>query len=323
MMNEDEEYRDLLAKIAILYYKDNLTQTDIAEKFNTTRFKISKMLQEAIDLKIVEISINRTERRITSLESKIKSLFNLKQIIVLRTVHTNSSDTEQIVAKAAAGFIESLITRDSVVGLTWGATLYQTIQNINPPHRLPITIVQPLGTAGKRDVTIDTPDLIRRLAEKYDSKYLFLYAPLYIMSNQVRESLKLEPVINETIIALENIDILLTGIGTPDSIFSTFLWKNYLRQDESLSNVAVGALYGRLFDQNGRILSTDVNEKVFGVGMSAIKKIKDRVAVVTNRFKAHAVIGALRGGLINTLITDELTAVKIINLVDQLDNMSY
>ncbi|MFT8709507.1 MAG: sugar-binding domain-containing protein, partial [Sporolactobacillus sp.] len=303
--------------------KNNLTQTEIAEKFNTTRFKISKMLQEAIELKIVEITINHTDRRIPSLEKKIKSLFNLKQIIVLRTVHADTSDAEQIVAKSAAGFVESLLTQGSVVGLTWGATLYQTIQHINPPHRVPITIVQPFGTAGKRDVTIDTPDLIRRLAEKYDSRYLFLYAPLYIMSNQIRENLRLEPVINETMITLENIDVLLTGIGTPDSIFSTFLWKNYLSQDESLNNIAVGALYGRLFDQNGRILSTDVNDKVFGLDVSAIKKIKDRVAVVTNRFKAHAVIGALRGELINTLITDELTAVKIINLVDQLDNRSY
>ncbi len=55
--------------------------------------------------------------------------------------------------------------------------------------KLPITVVQPFGTSGKGNISVDTPSLIHLLSDKYDSNYRLLYAPLYIMDDMVRKKI--------------------------------------------------------------------------------------------------------------------------------------
>ena len=53
----DNEKRNMLASVANLYYNAEMTQNQIAERFFTSRSKISRMLKEARQLGIVEIKI--------------------------------------------------------------------------------------------------------------------------------------------------------------------------------------------------------------------------------------------------------------------------
>ena len=53
----DNEKRNMLASVANLYYNVEMTQNQIAERFFTSRSKISRMLKEARQLGIVEIKI--------------------------------------------------------------------------------------------------------------------------------------------------------------------------------------------------------------------------------------------------------------------------
>ena len=50
----DNEKRNMLASVANLYYNAEMTQNQIAERFFTSRSKISRMLKEARQLGIVE-----------------------------------------------------------------------------------------------------------------------------------------------------------------------------------------------------------------------------------------------------------------------------
>ena len=45
-LGKNERY-DVLTEIANLYYNEGLTQSEIAKKFDTTRFKVAKLLQDA------------------------------------------------------------------------------------------------------------------------------------------------------------------------------------------------------------------------------------------------------------------------------------
>jgi len=56
MMNDLERKR-LLYKIARAYYDDSLTQQQIADRFGLSRVKISRLLREAREDKVVQISI--------------------------------------------------------------------------------------------------------------------------------------------------------------------------------------------------------------------------------------------------------------------------
>lgn len=312
--NFEDQYNEFLANISNMYYNENKTQSDIAKEFNTTRFKVAKYLQEAREKNIVKIEINHPEIRLSSLEKKFKEHFGLKDAIILKVKNNDISEHSQSLGKTAAEYIQSLLTENSIIGLTWGKTLYHAINNIKPSKKLPITVVQPFGTSGKKIISYDTPSLIHLLSDKYDANYRLLYSPLYIMDDMVRRNFAMELVINQSLLKSKKINMLLTGLGTPDSVYSTMLWKEAFSQDDFIKHEAVGAIYGRLYNKDGKFLDIDLNKKVFGIDLDTIGSIENKVCIVTGKFKSGAILGALKGRLIDTLVTDELTAAKVLNL---------
>ena len=79
-----EEKRDLV-KIATWYYQYGWTQAQIAQKIGISRSIISKKLQDAKDLGIVEIFIKDETAYTVELEQKLESKFKLEEAIVVAT----------------------------------------------------------------------------------------------------------------------------------------------------------------------------------------------------------------------------------------------
>ncbi|MBT2696615.1 hypothetical protein J7E79_04165 [Bacillus sp. ISL-40] len=57
-----------------------------------------------------------------------------------------------------------------------------------------------------------------------------------------------------------------------------------------------------------------MNNRVIGISLEELKKIKKVIAVVEGEHKAESVLGALRGQFINVLIIDEQTADVVLKL---------
>lgn len=315
-MNESDKL-NYLAKLANMYYEQNMTQAQIADKLSTSRFKISKMLQEARAKKVVEITINEPHNRLYEIESILKQNFNLKDAIVLDNKMLPYEETINSLGKIGANYLDNVITENSIVGLSWGKTIFNVVELLKPNKKLPITAVQLIGSAAKDDPLIDSQELVRKVASAYGGKYKYLYAPMYIDNDYVRKALIQEPVLNDTLFLANKADIILTGIGTVDAVFSSSLWADYLmrinKSDFNL-NKAVGCIFARLYDENGNEIDIDTNKKVVGIDLSAVHRAKYSIGVAAGKFKAEAILGALRGQYINVLITDDATATKVLSL---------
>ena len=69
----------LMSEVATLYYKENLTQQEIAETLHLSRQTVSKLLSDAIEEKIVEIIIHNPEKDCKELEKALpKAMMDLK-----------------------------------------------------------------------------------------------------------------------------------------------------------------------------------------------------------------------------------------------------
>lgn len=309
---------NFLAELSNMYYELNMTQSDIANKFSTSRFKISKLLQEARDKNVVEITINNPHTRVNELENLLKANFNLKHVIVLDNKSLPLDETLSSLAKLGAEYLDSIITENSIVGVLWGKTISNVVKRLKPKRKLPITVVQVMGAAAKDDPLIDAPELIRKFANAYGGKYKYLYAPLYIDNDYARKALMQEPVINDTLFFANKADIILTGIGTVEALFASTLWSKYVLANQHTSNLAsskaVGCTFARLYDSSGQEVVIDVNSKIVGIDLNAIHAANYVIGVAAGKFKAEAILGALRGKYINVLITDDDTALKVLSL---------
>jgi DNA-binding transcriptional regulator LsrR (DeoR family) len=315
-INEAERL-NFLAKLSDMYYELNMTQSEIASKLSTTRFKVSKLLQEARDKHVVEITINKPHSRVPKLENILKENFDLKDALVLDNKMLAYEETLSTLGKLGAQYVDDLISENSIIGVLWGKTLFNLIKNLKPKKKLPITTVQMVGSAAKDNTIVDSQELMRRMARIYGGKCKYLYAPLYIDNDYARKALMREPVLSDTLFFANKSDIILTGVGTTDAMFSSSLWANYLERVKqyNLDDLkAVGCIYGRVYNDLGEEVDIDINQKVIGIDTSAIRQANHVIGIAAGKFKAKAILGALRGKYINTLITDDATASKILSL---------
>ena len=313
-MNKTEQL-SFLAEISNMYYNLGMTQSEIANKVSSTRFKIAKYLQEAREKQVVEISINYPRKRMLDLEETFKKKFDLKNIFILNTTIIPYDEIIPSLGKIGAKYLDSIIENNYIIGVLWGKTLANMIKYLNPKEKKSITVLQLVGSAAKDDPLIDSPELIRKVANSYGGGYKYLHTPLYVDNEYARAYLLQEPVIHDTLFLANKSDIILSGIGTTEAAFASSLWSKYLVHDQKPQN-AVGCIYGHAYDINGKLINSDINKKVVGVDLKTILNIKYRIAIASGKLKAEAILGALKGKFVNVLITDEDTALKILSLCD-------
>ncbi len=312
----DNEKRNMLASVANLYYNSDMTQNQIAERFFTSRSKISRMLKEARQLGIVEIKILEPWDRDMELEQEFMKRFHLKDIRIISVKEENNTMILQKLGEVAAYYLDNLLSDHMILGMSWGNTMYHTVKAVKTNKNIPITVVPIMGAANVRTPERDSLDLSKELAYAYGGNYHYIYAPLFVTSEEVRKSLEEEPNIKECLNLARHADIILTSVGS--IVYKS--WKSYL-STKDLYNLekkgAIGHIGGHFYDKDGKEVVTPFVGKMIGLGIDDIKNVKNVICVAGLEMKAEAILGAVRGGYVKTLITDEDAARKVIELDDE------
>ena len=110
----DNEKRNMLASVANLYYNVEMTQNQIAERFFTSRSKISRMLKEARQLGIVEIKILEPWDRNVELEQEFMRRFALKDVRVISVKEANNTMVLQKLGEVAAYYLDNLLNDNMI-----------------------------------------------------------------------------------------------------------------------------------------------------------------------------------------------------------------
>ena len=91
----DPDHREKLAQIAEMYYISKLTQQQIAARTGYSRSMISRLLSEAEQEGVVEITINYPHQRNIELEHQLIAMLDLKTArILLRAIQAPSIKEE-------------------------------------------------------------------------------------------------------------------------------------------------------------------------------------------------------------------------------------
>ena len=288
-----QEKWSILATVANLYYNSEMTQNEIADRMYTSRSKISRMLKEARELGIVEISIKEPWERDLNLEKEIQQTYGVKTV---RAVSSRDISKEQITSRlseVSAYYLDSVVKEKMVVGISWGNTLYHIVKYIdaNNKKNIPITVVPIMGASNVKRPERDAMDLAKDLASAYGGTYQYIYAPLFVKNRELKEILIQDDTIKTALQLAQNADVILTSVGSVE--YKT--WENYLGEStfHLLGNKgAVGHIGGHFYDINGKEINTSLNDRMIGIGYDDLKRCKNVVCVAYGEAKAAAVAGA-------------------------------
>jgi deoxyribonucleoside regulator len=309
----------LLADVATLYYVDRLTQEEIARRIGRSVATVSRLLAKAHAAEVVEVRIKSAIPIVPALQAALIRRFGLRSARVARVPYDDASNLRPQISNLAGRLVSTLLTDGTVIAVSWGATVLSVIQAIPPLRRRDLHVVQGLGSLGSRMPTIDNPSLVQMLADRLEATPHFLPAPMIVESASVRDALSRDPYFSATLDLCARTDIALIGIGAADPNQSGPVRAGYLEPwelERVRANGAVGDIVVEFYDLQGRILETEFGPRVMGMRRQELHHAATVIAVAGGAAKVPAILGALRTGLIHVLVTDDITARRVLELDD-------
>lgn len=308
------ERKKFLSKIARLYYSERLTQQEIAGRLNISRTKVSRYLDEARKDKIVEIKINLPEEDYSNLEYRIEKSFKIKECIVVPTFE-NNEEILKMMAGPLNNLFERILAGGSYLGIGWGSSLKGISDYINVSGKSDIKVVPIIGGLGKIGTGVHTNSVAKNIADRLGSISYMIHSPAVLDSKEIREIVENDSNTREIIKLYEKIDTALVGlsdIGPDSTLIKTGSFS--LEEFKYLDSLGVVGDVNLIFiNENGKHVPNRIDERIVRISPDRLKKVKNIIGVAFGRRKLKVILGALRGGLINILFTDEETAENIIN----------
>lgn len=313
-----EERDDLLADVAEMYYEQNLTQAEISRAIGMTRSAVSRMLTEARQKGIVQINVTRPLHFDEALEIALQKHFSLQGAHVLAGDFSDDYDKlRRQLGQAAAGLLKARLKPGMICGVAWGTTVSATIEALEVSHLTSVQIVQLVGVLQSNSHAYNAQALVEIMSRKVGGDGTYLYSPFIVKNAETAQSILDLPDVRETMAVGRRSDIALFGIGTVlDANYSSLYQGGHINLEvleELRSAGAVGDVSGIHIDIQGRVTGSDFNSRMVGISADALQAIPTRMAVAGGIAKADAILGALRGGFTNLLVTDSVTAAVVLS----------
>ena len=309
----------LLNTILTLYYMEELTQADIAQRLGLSTAKVNRLLQQARELGYVNISIRTPFQQLFDLEARLKAVFGLQEAIVIPAVGDTSWSMLNALGTVAAYFLLERLHDGDVLAITPGTTVQAVVQSIDTTRPYRIEVVPILG-AIQGPIESDMNYLATNLADRLGGKSYQLHAPAFVQTREHCEMLQSMSPVKDILDIARQANIGLLGIGTVDADVSRFVQFTALSA-EDLKHIAedcggVGEISAHVYDIEGQPCGKEYADRVVGLTLDEIHKIPYRIGVAASVAKALPIYGALRGGYLHALITDEAAACGVLKLFD-------
>lgn len=179
------------------------------------------------------------------------------------------------------------------------------------PRKGDMRVVQILGGIGDPSAEIHASRLTSRFADLIGGQAIFLPAPGVVGSPAMREVILDDVYVREVMGAFDQVTTALVGIGAIEPSKLLAASGNIFSQVELAllrQRGAVGDILLHFFNAEGKPVQTPLNERVISMPLEQLSRVDRTVGVAGGRRKQHAVLGAIRGGWVNVLITDQYTA---------------
>lgn len=309
----------LLVQIAKLYYEEGYGQEKIATALNLSRPYVSKLLNAAREEGIVRIQVIDPLNIETALEKEFRQRFGLLKAIII----PREEDGQRLkhVGEAAARYLNEIIEDGSVIGTSWGGTIYECSKALIPRKDLNGVIsVQLCGGVSDVSQTVYAAPIADNFSNILGASSFMMPVPAVVDSKEVSEILRTDGSIASVFQKGINADIALVTAGTFGQR-SALYRAGYLKEadlDRLKQRGAVGDICSHVIDIEGNLCDRDLDARTMAVSLENIKNKKYRIGVAQGFSKADSLCGALRGGIINVLVTNEETAERILSNLDRI-----
>jgi DNA-binding transcriptional regulator LsrR (DeoR family) len=215
------------------------------------------------------------------------------------------------VGRAAASYLVEHLRDGDIIAISGGTAVNAVVEALEVTRPYQVEIVPVLGGV-QGQVTTDMNYLAARMAERLGGKAYQLHAPAFVDTREHRDMLLDMRPVKEILDISRRANVAVLGIGTVNYETSRFVQFTALTA-EDMKDIAenckgVGEIGGQIYDLDGCPCAGKYAERVIALTLEEIKSIPFTIGVAATTDKALPLYGALRGGYLRSLITDENAA---------------
>lgn len=303
-----------LVRVSRLYYELGETQEAIASVVGVTRPQVSRLLKEARARGVVEIRIIDQVEAGSATGDVLRERFGLRAVHLAESVDVPPEVARRRVGRLAAQVLRGEIRDGQVVGIGAGAMISAVADELPSAAMTGADVdatVVPLCGGFWRPTAGAEP--FRRIAETLGATAHALHAPGLLEDAVVRDALCAHPGVRSVIELWSRVDVALYGIGGP-------AWSEASVGEAALAEIrarnAVGELLIAPFDLEGRLVADSLWTRTIAFDARELRRVPVAIGVAEGAGKVAPILGALRGGLLNVLVTDVRTAEAVLALAD-------
>ena len=302
---------ELFQRVAIArrFYLEGRTRVEIADEFGLSRFKVARMLEEAVESGMVEIKVHDPGSINVELSTALQRKYSLRHAYAVAADAKHPADRVEAVAKAMAELLESILRDGDVIGVDCGRTVTHIVPYLDTLPRC--DVVQLTGLAGA--LTTNGADLARRISAISGGTSWPLYTPLVVPDARTAESLASNQQIQETVAQHAKVTCAIVSIGAwgPDTsqVYAS------LPEADAVELQAAGVCAetcALLLDAEGNRVH-GLDGRRMGISEDTLRAIPTVIAITTGPEKVPATRAVLRSGLVSSLVTDTEVAAAMLD----------
>lgn len=300
-----EETNELVA-IARRHYVDGVSRVDIAKERGLSRFKVGRILSTAVEVGIVRIDVRAPAGIDYELSERLRVRYGLRRALAVQT-----GDDRQIrepLGQVAGDLLREITTSDDVLGIDCGRTLRAMTGHLEGIARCDVVQLTGMGGAVGDTAT----DITRAVSEASGGRVFSVFAPIVVPDGRTAAAMRTHRAIKATFATYPRVTKAVVAIGA---------WSHELSQipaiigDEETARFAARGVVGEtcalLLDaQGGRVHGLD--DRRIAITEEQLRAVPDVIGVAGGRGKTLAVHAMLRSGMLNSLVTDDHLARRLL-----------
>lgn len=293
------ERQKKLAYVARQYYLEDQKQSEIARDLGVSRPLVSRMLSEARELGIVEITIHEPGAREARLLERLKLSSSIRGGVLVEEGENNDA-TNRLLSQGAVELLRQLGVRR--LGVGWGYLIGQLVSWLeeNPQLGSTITDICPLvGNASIPARNYQSNENVRLMAQQMGATPHFLYLPALPDSLEEKQVLCSTEVYRQIYQQWEQLDTALVNIGdypsSPD--FASLVRYGSLLQQQR----ACGRMLIYYFNESGLVIQSE-QDFAIQIPIDLLKRCPNIIGVCSANTSAKALCGALRSGFFTHIV---------------------
>ncbi|RFZ86834.1 sugar-binding transcriptional regulator [Shinella sp. WSJ-2] len=303
----------------VLHFLEGLTQAQIADQLGLSHATVNRLIKRGRQLGLVEIKIKSPMEPLVDLEERLLALGGISRAVVVPTVSDSPQTALLAVGEAAARLLLEEIADGDTICITGGKGVSAVVAGLQAARRYDVEVIPATGCVQGKHYT-DVNHVSTLMADRLGGRSWQIHAPLFADDAAQRAMLINMRSVADVFQRAREAKVAVVGIGSILSQDSTYYDLHPSSSEDRNAIEQSGAsaeLLAHLLDGKGRVCDYSLNRALVSLTLEEFESIPMKIGVASGLNKAGSILSVLRGNHLDTLVTDEATGARILELASE------